>query len=82
MTETSTNYEFHAVVKKVEERFAKNYAGSNLGEAKAEAAVEVDEVSTGWWVSFEGWPVAMRFGNLKPHINAGQTMIIEMRVKA
>ncbi len=77
---TSTHYEFRAVIRKVEERFARSYDVEKLGEAKAESQVEYKTISTGWWVLLEGWPVAMRFGNLKPLVKEGDTMCIVMHV--
>jgi hypothetical protein len=77
---TSTEYEFHARVLKVEERYTKTYDAEKVGNAKVEAQMEGEDVSTGWWVVLEGWSVAIRFGKLKPNIEKGQTMIIDMRV--
>lgn len=78
---TSTAYEFHAVVRKVEERFAKVFDAEKVGSVQHGQQLESTEVSTGWWVVLDGWPVAIRFGKLKPHVEKGQTMIIDMRVK-
>jgi hypothetical protein len=77
---TGTHYEFRAIVRKVEERFARSYDAKKLGEANVESQAEYTTTSTGWWVLLEGWPVAMRFGNLKPLVKEGDTMCIVMHV--
>lgn len=79
---TTTEVEFHAKVLKVEERFTKVYDAEKVGKVEHGQELESTQVSNGWWIVLEGWPVAMRLGSMKPHIEPGQTMIIEMRVKS
>jgi len=75
-----TNVEFHARVRKVEERYQKIYDNPKFGTAETEAQAAPREVSTGWWVVLDDWPIAMRFGSLRPHVEPGDVMVIEMRV--
>ncbi len=78
----STEYEFRATVKKVDERFQTVVQrAEEYGEAKSEgkAADATEQVSMGWWVSLAEWPIAIRFGKLKPDIEPGDIMCIVMR---
>jgi hypothetical protein len=79
MSDTRSDVEFHAKVLKVEERFDRVYK-KTFGEAKTEGEGGYDQVSNGWWVVLEGWPVAIRFGNLKPNCEAGDTIAMEWRI--
>lgn len=75
---TSTHYEFRAIVRKVEERHVRHYDKKASGEAKVESQLEYTTTSSGWWVLLEGWPIAIRFGDLKPVVEPGDTMCIVM----
>lgn len=75
-----TEVEFHAVVLKVEQRTTKIYDDPKFGEAQTEAEAAPRLEPNGWWVVLDGWPIAIRFGNLRPHVEPGDTMIIQMRV--
>lgn len=73
-------FEFHEVVGKVEERFrpeldqeaAERLAGTSESAGKYEPKM----VSTGWWVVLTRFGVSIRFGNLKPDIQAGDTLVL------
>lgn len=56
-------------IKIVEERFAKRCT-SGVGDK----AVLVDE-STGWWIVFEGWNVAIQAGETKPDFRSGDEIV-------
>ena len=75
-----TEVEFHAVVKKVEERFQGVYSADEVGGTGTQAGkIDPQRVSTGWWVTLQDWPVSIRFGSLRPHIAVGDTLIICMK---
>lgn len=70
---------FKCRVSKVEERFERRYREGSLADARTESQVEYEEVSIGWFVSLEGWGVAMKWSDHKPgDIAAGDQMIIGM----
>lgn len=77
--ELRTDVEFHAKVLKVEEKFERVYDKS-FGDARTESQAGYTEVSTGWWVLLEGWPVSLRYGKLKPDCEPGDTIVMEWRV--
>lgn len=74
--------EFHAKVIRVEERFQTLYK-KGFGEAKTEnkAKDETEQISIGWWVSLAEWPISLRFGNLKPDIEPGDTLVLTAGVR-
>lgn len=76
-------YEFHAKVLKVEERFTTVYNAKALGEARSESqmANAGEQKSLGWFVTLEQFGAAIHFGKLKPDIAAGDIMIAEFRKK-
>jgi len=74
-------YEFHATVVRVEERFQKRYDPDKAGAAQTEAkmAEASEEVSIGWYVVLDRFGIAFHFGRLKPEIEAGDTMVLVFR---
>jgi hypothetical protein len=66
---------FRVKVAKVEERFEKVYDVETLASAKGEDQVKYELVSSGWFVTLEGWGVAVRFGHTQPEFKAGDTLI-------
>jgi hypothetical protein len=76
----STAYEMRTKIRKVEERFTRAYDPVKVGEAKVESQAEFTEVSTGWWIVLDGWPIAIRMGDGKPGgLAVGDTMSITIR---
>lgn len=67
---TTTAYKFSARIKRVEQRFEKRHISGVKEDAK------FDDVSTGWWVVFEGWSTLMFFGLDEPELKAGDTMLM------
>ena len=75
--------EFSHVILRVEERFRDvldDEARAKLGAADDNGKYEPSQISTGWWVVLDGWPVAMRFGSGKPDIEPGDTLVLVARV--
>lgn len=60
-------------IKIVEERFATQWV-SGTGDKAVTA-----EVSTGWWIVFEGWNVAIRAGKTKPDFDSGDEIVWMLR---
>lgn len=76
----STAYETRAKIMRVEERYSRTYDPAKMGEAKVESQAEFAQVSTGWWVVLDGWPIAIRMGDAKPDdLAEGDTLSITMR---
>lgn len=69
-------FEFHEIVAKVEERFRKVYDGEKVAKAVTEGQMAPDEISTGWWVVLSRFGIAIRFGDMKPDIAAGDTLVL------
>lgn len=74
-------FEFHATVVKVEERFRKVYDREKVGNAKTDAQMTEasEDVSTGWWVSLSQYGIAVNFGPTKPDIDSGDTLVLIAR---
>lgn len=67
---------------RVEERFERAIVDSSAyGDAKSEAKAmdATQEVSTGWWIILEGWPIAIGVGREKPDLSAGDIMVLRKR---
>lgn len=60
-------------IKLVEERFTTKWV-SGVGDK----GVTVD-VSTGWWIVFETWNVAINAGNTKPDFESGDEIVWMLR---
>lgn len=76
----STVYEWMSKIRRVEERFSRAYNAAKMADAKVESQAEYDEVSTGWWVVLDGWPIAIRIGGEKPtDLAEGDTISVTMR---
>lgn len=60
-------------IKVVEERFAK-YAVSGVGEKAVMA-----EASTGWWIIFDVWNLAINVGKMKPDFEAGDEVVLLLK---
>jgi len=70
-----------AKVGRVEERFEKVITDiEKYGEAKAEGKAEghTDRRSIGWWLSLEGWGVALGVGREKPGFSAGDEVTVRI----
>jgi hypothetical protein len=71
----------NTVVSKIEERFEKVILDLNaygLAKSENEAAQYVETISTGWWMIFTGWPIAMGGFKEKPDFVPGQTVTIRI----
>jgi hypothetical protein len=82
IAEASLEREFRHRILKVEERFREvltDEAKAKLGAADDNGKYEPSQISTGWWVVLDGWPVAIRFGSGKPDIEPGDTLALVAR---
>jgi hypothetical protein len=72
-------YFFKARISKVEERFEKIYKPETVAEAKVESQMETEQKSIGWFVSLDGWGIAIKVSDSKPELVAGDEVIMGMR---
>lgn len=73
-------YLFGGRISKIEERFEKVYKSESVATAMVESQMEFETVSKGWYVSLEGWGIAIPVGKIEPSdLAAGDPVILELR---